>query len=845
MPGHALVLSAAVFGPMRHAPGRTLLAVVAIALGVALGLAIHLINRVAADEVSLAARSLFGQADLAIEGGADGFDEALYPQIAQLPGIDVASPVVQVEAKVIGARGALTVLGMDVFQSRRLQPAFATAPLDDVEEDTSLDDAQTSSAEPIFLSASAARSLGLQVGAPLRFQVGMQSLEFVVGGVLPQAVLEDRAAVLDIATAQWKFERLGRLSRLNLRLAPGTGIEQARTQIRDVLPPGARVVVPEEAADEAAGLSRAYRSNLTALALVALFTGGFFVYSTQALSALRRRREFALLHALGMTRGGQWWLALLTGALAGLAGSMLGVWLGVVLAQFGLQALGADLGAGFFHGAIPPLELRAGEAVAFGLLGTVVAVAGTVRPAWDAARIPTALALKATDVAGDEARTHGVLVAALLVLAVAILFLPPIAGLPLPGYVSIALLIIGTVIAMPLILRALLTHAPRLRSVPWEIAIAHLRGTARYATLSVSAIVVSFSLMVAMAIMVASFRHSLDAWTQRLLPADLYVRAGYVGQSSHFDPAAVTAIRSLDTVERMEVSRFAAATLPASGRTVTLIARDIDPEQAGRVLWLEDVTGDSLPAGSLRVWLSEAVADELQLPPGETFELRIGEHTVSAWIQGVWRDYEHSRGAIIMERNAYLGLTGDAAVNTLWLWLKPGAGEDAVQAQIRARLPTEIDIDLRVPAEVRRLSLQAFDRTFAITYVLELIAILIGLFGISAGTSAQVLARRREFGVLRHIGLTRAQIAATLAIEGAGLGALGVVAGLATGGLVSLILIHVVNRQSFHWSMDLFIPAGLIAGLSAALIAAAAVIAVVSGRQAMRGEAVAAVKEDW
>lgn len=840
MTANATVLNAAVFGPMRHAPGRTLLAVLAIALGVALGLAIHLINRVAADEISLAARSLFGQADLAVEGGPEGFDEAIYPQVARLPGVDVASPVVQVEAKVIGARSALTVLGMDIFQSRRLQPAFATTPGNDPEQDTN-----ASSAEPIFLSASAARSLGLQAGAPIRFQVGLQPLEFVVGGVLPDAALEERAAVLDIATTQWKFERLGRLSRLNLRLTSGTRIEQARAQISALLPPGVRVVAPQEAADEAASLSRAYRSNLTALALVALFTGGFFVYSTQSLSALRRRREFALLHALGVTRSGQWWLALLTGALIGLAGSMLGVLLGVVLARFGLQALGADLGAGFFRGAIPQPDLRGVEATVFCLLGTAVAVAGTLRPAWDASRTPTALALKAADVTSGETRTHGRLVAALLLLPVMILFLPPIAGLPLPGYVSIALLIIGTVIAMPLVLHALLTRAPLLRSVPWEIAIAHLRGTARYATLSVSAIVVSFSLMVAMAIMVASFRQSLDAWTQRLLPADLYVRAGYVGQSSHFDAASVAAIRELAVVERLEVSRFAEATLPGSGRIVTLIARDIDPAQAQRVLWLEQAASGSLPAGSVRVWLSEAVADELRLPAGTTFDLRVGGRNVAAWIQGVWRDYEHSRGAIIMERDAYLELTGDAAINTLWLWLQPGASEDAAQAQIRERLSAGVEVDMRVPAELRRLSLQAFDRTFAITYVLELIAILIGLFGISAGTSAQVLARRREFGVLRHIGLTRTQIAATLGIEGAGLGALGVVMGLVTGGLVSLILIYVVNRQSFHWSMDLFVPAGLIAGLSAALIAAAAAIAVVSGRQAMRGEAVAAVKEDW
>ena len=143
------------------------------------------------------------------------------------------------------------------------------------------------------------------------------------------------------------------------------------------------------------------------------------------------------------------------------------------------------------------------------------------------------------------------------------------------------------------------------------------------------------------------------------------------------------------------------------------------------------------------------------------------------------------------------------------------------------------------------MTLQVFDRTFAVTYVLELIAVVIGLFGISAGASAQVLARRGEFGALRYLGFTRTQIASMLAIEGVGLGLLGVIAGLITGAAISVILIYVVNRQSFHWSMDLFVPGGVLTILSLALVASSAAIAVFSGRQAMGGDAIKAVKEDW
>lgn len=814
-----------------------MLAVVAITLGVALGLAIHLINRVAADEVAIAARSLFGLADLAIEGTGAGFDEGLYPRAARVPGVRVASPVVQIEARIIGRRGALTLLGMDVFRSRQLQPAFALNTAESGET--------TVEGEPVFLSASAARELELEVGDVLRVQSGLRPQEFVVAGVLPQAALEDRAGIIDIASAQWRFDRLGLLSRINLKLAAGADQRAVRADLDRLLPANARIVTPGDAASDAARLSQAYRSNLTALALVALFTGGFFVYSTQSLATLRRRREFALLHALGVTRRQQLLMILGSGGLIGLGGALLGIAAGTALAQLGVERLGTDLGAGYFASGVRELELPLLDAAVFCALGALVAIAGSLQPALDAARVPTALALKAGDVAGHEVRSHVALVSSIFVLAAAILWLRPIAGLPLPGYVSIALLIVGTVIAMPSVLLMLLTHAPHLRSVPWEMAMSHLRGTARQATLSVSAIVVSFSLMVAMAIMVTSFRESLDHWMQRLLPADVYVRAGYVGQSSHMDSSAVARLNSIDGVERVAVSRFAEAGAGSKREPVTLIARDLGQADAGSVLWLEESTSAPVPQGQIPVWISQAVGDRFGLHSGQNLELHIGGRSVTAAVRGIWRDYEHTRGAIVMDRAAYVSLTGDAAINTVWLWLAPDASDLEVQRRIRETMPPGAAYEISTPRELRRLSLQAFDRAFAVTYILELIAIVIGLFGIAAGTSAQVLARRREFGVLRHIGLTRRQIAATLAIEGAGLGLVGVVAGLVTGGLVSLILVHVVNRQSFHWSMDLFVPAGALIALSLTLIASAALIAVVSGRQAMRGDVIAAVKEDW
>lgn len=833
----ATVWQAAVFGPMLRSPGRTLLSVIVIALGVALGLAVHVINRTAADEISRAARSLFGLADFAIEARAGGFDERLYPQVARVAGVAAVSPVVEIQAKLADRRGTLKVLGMDAFRARELQPSLVNlAP-------TLSGGALTIGEQALVLSASAARDLELAVGDTIDLLVGTRRERFRIAGVLPGAALEDRAALTDIAMAQWKFDALGKLQRLNVRLAPGADAARVRRQIATLLPRAARIVTPGDSTDDALRLSRAYRTNLTALALVALFTGGFLVYSTQTLAVLRRRRELALLHALGVTHREQFWHTVASAMLVGLTGAAAGVALGSMVARYALRLTGGDLGAGYLRAALSELRLAPLELATFVALGTLVAVAGAAYPAQQATRIATAAALKSGDAVYTPVRAYGSVALVLALVAGALTFVPPIDGLPLAGYASIALVVLATLTAVPSLLQRLLAPLPSFASVPIELALSYLRGSGRYATLSVAAIVVSFSLMVAMLIMVTSFRSSLDAWTQKILPADLYLRVGYIEQSAFLDATQLDELASLHGVRRVASTRFARLVVDSNQPPVTIVARELDPENIEREIWLRARSARSI-VDALPVWVSEAAADRYGWRAGMPIDLLLGAATVRAVVGGVWRDYEHPNGAILLQREHYVRLTGDTAINAMSFWLAPGVEIERVREQIRERLGT-IEYELRTPRELRRLSLQVFDRTFAVTYVLEIVAIVIGLFGIAAGMSAQVLARHSEFGVLRHLGLTRVQIGRMLAIEGAMLGALGVLVGLSSGGVVSLLLIYVVNRQSFHWSMDLFVPVPALAACSVTLLGAAALIAVISGRGAMGDDVVRTVKEDW
>jgi putative ABC transport system permease protein len=213
-------------------------------------------------------------------------------------------------------------------------------------------------------------------------------------------------------------------------------------------------------------------------------------------------------------------------------------------------------------------------------------------------------------------------------------------------------------------------------------------------------------------------------------------------------------------------------------------------------------------------------------------------------VTGIWRDYARQHGAIVIERATYAALSGDRRANDAALWLKPGASAAAVTQALRA-LPGGSLLEISGPGEIRKASLAIFDRSFAVTYALEAVAVIVGLFGLSSSVGAIVLARRREFGMLRHLGMTRAQIGAMLAAEGGLLAVLGVAVGLALGAAISLILIHVVNRQSFNWSMDLHPPYLLLAGLSFILIVLSSLTAYLSGREATGIGPVRAVKEDW
>ncbi len=877
----------------RHHPWRHGVALLAVALGVALAGSVQMINESALAEFSQALRSVNGQPD-AVLAATDpaGFDDVLYARLALDAQVALASPVLDIDSQGRAAprprpnpqdavasgpanpRVALRITGVDALKVAMIAPALLPRP------DPSLDPQHSNPLHPdaVFLNPAALSALGVKPGEPLALQsaTGWHSM-WVAGTVAAGGA---PLVVLDIASAQARFNRAHRLSRIDVRLLPGVNVSAWQrgfggpdlVRSDGALPANVRWAAADDNVQRVSNLSRAYRVNLSVLALVALLVGGFLVYSVVSLSVAQRTPSLALLGVLGLAARSRRTMVLMESAVVGSVGSLLGLAAGAGLAALALRLLGGDLGGGYFAGGAPTLVWPWGALAACGGLGLASAVVGAWWPARQAERLSPALALKGL----GGLNTGRVMVwpgLALLAAGVGLALLPPIAGLPLAAYAAVAALLAGGVALVPAGVQALIGGLlARLASPRHAIVLLALRRAQfarQTASATVAGVVASLALSVAITVMVASFRNAVIDWLDSALPADLYARtSGSVAAADQvfLPPGFVAKAALLPGVARVLTQRVVALPLRPQQPALVLLARHLGPDPAASLPLL----GPALPAvpGELGVFVSEPAAAiygwqvgaliALPLHKDSTASAALNQPSAEAEaeavnvnvnvrvrVRGVWRDYARQFGAIVMDATDYQHLSGDQRANDLVVWLAPGAAPAAVEAALQAAAGPDLPLEIASTASLRKLSLSIFDRSFAVTFYLQAVAITVGLVGVAASLSAQVLARRKEFGLLAHLGLTRRQVIALVGAEAAAWLTAGTLIGLLLGGAMAVVLVMVVNPQSFHWHMPLTVPVPRLAGLAGAVLAAGIATALWSARRAAGRSAVLAVKEDW
>ncbi len=845
-------------------PGRAAIAVLAIAIGVALALAITLVNRSALGEFASAIAQAEGQAQAQIRATGDSFDEMLYARFAGESRGVVASPVIDARFALAERPGtSLRVIGIDVFRAAQVTPNLVpsagrgeaggagSALFDD---------------DAIFLSNAALASLALAEGDRIELLVAGRRVALRIAGTVPGAAAGQSLAVVDIGTMQWRLGWLGRLTRIDLRFDPGVDVTRLQARWSEAIAPQAYWTTPDAGVERASTISRAYRVNLNVLALVAWFTGAFIVHSTLALAVARQHRELALLAVLGARDR---WLArhvLAQGLAVGTLGAILGVAGGIALAAVLLARSGGDLGGGYFAGARPSLAVDPLVTLAFALAGIGTGLAGSFAPARALRRLPAARSLRAGGIeeAVPAVDRRG---AALACFAFGglLLALPPAGEIPWSAYAAIAAWLVGAIAALPRIVGVVGALGARIvadaRAIPlgW-LAVQRLHGAPRSASAAMSAVVASVALAAAMAIMVTSFRDSVANWLDTVLPADAYGRVAGGVAAGPIDRALQRRIASTPGVQQAEFLRTVEWNLDARRPPVTVLVRPIDARDPSRRL---PIVGEwrTPPPGTIAIYVSEAMVDVYGFAPGSRIEraLPIGPaSTTSAtaphdaadrartpplFVAGVWRDYARQQGSVVVDPADWRALGGDDTANDVAVWFDDAVPRDQAWRALRAAVDAVAGFEWRSSAELRERSLRIFDRSFAVTYALEAIAIAVALFGVASTWAGEGLARRREFATLQHLGLARRQIAASFAIEALLQIALAIAWGTIVGLAIALVLIRRVNPQSFHWTMQLSWPGSLLAASALALLALGTLAAVLAALHAV-GDPVRTLAED-
>ncbi|MEX2264075.1 MAG: FtsX-like permease family protein [Bryobacteraceae bacterium] len=830
MIAYARLLRSFILRPLRRDTVRTLLTVLSLALGVGVVVAIDLAGDAAAGSFSSSLETLLGKVDLQITA-TGGVDERWMGELSGLPLNISLVPVVETLATVDGI-GEVELFGLDLVSG------VARENGTDLSGDP--DDA-------LVVSAALARRLGVDRGDRLRLTIGDTRREFPVVALVNAKDAEFLA--LDIAAAQKAVKRFGRIDRVDVLMTEGENLTAVEAAIGNLLPASYTVERPGTRREENQRMLRAFRTNLRVLSFISLVVGAFLIYNTIAVSVVRRRAEIGILRALGTGRQRILWLFLGEALLLGLAGSLLGVGLGRMLAEAAVALIAQTVNALYVSSRPAPIALDLYTALAGIFAGVGVALASAWAPAREATQVfpSEAMGRGAHESAARLAWKRKLLAAVLLALAaVAAAQAGPIGGRPLLGYASALLSVASAALAAPALVLAISrftrTAARKLAGVEGLLAVRGWTASLPRTSINVAALATAIAMMASVAIMVSSFRETVLVWLDYQLRADLYVRPA--GRSGTLAPEVIPQIASTRGVEAVDV--FHATEFRFRGERATLGAGDLEiVRRYGRLLFLEGDRDHILSSlrGQDRAIISEPFANRHAIATGDRITLPLGARNVEVTVAGVYYEYSSERGFVILDRSTLLRYLPAQPPTNLAIYLNPEADATAVKREIQRKTAGKRIVVAENQA-LRRNAVRIFDRTFAITYALEGVAIVVAVLGAASSLLALAIDRRRELAVLRFLGASAEQIRRMVLLEAGLLGLAANLLGLALGFALSLLLIYVVNKQSFGWTIQFHAPPGLLLGALGAVCLATVLAGLYPARVASRMPAIEAVHED-
>ncbi|MDE3198668.1 MAG: ABC transporter permease, partial [Acidobacteriota bacterium] len=785
IPVRALILR-----PLRSDLVRTGLTVLSIALGVAVVIAIELAGEAATGSFQSSLTTLVGKVDYEVTANG-GVDETYIGRLARLP-MDAHFASVIEEPAVIEGAGSTTVYGVD---------------------------APTLEGEAAVSSELAHRMKWVK---GQKIELGGRAFRKTFTIQTVAAGQNTDWVGLDIADAQQLLGMEGRLDRIEAVLGPRENPDAAERLIRATVPSTYEVQTPGARSDENRRMLRAFRWNLRILSYISLLVGAFLIYNTIAIAVVRRRTEIGILRALGTSRSAIMAMFLGEALMLGLAGSALGVALGRILAGGIVGMLSDTVNALFTTSAPGEIVLEPWTVAAAIVTGTGVALISAFIPAREASQVAPSEAMRKAAREHDKqirARRDLLLAAICALAAWALCQLGPVDGRPVFGYIATLFAVAAAALVSPAFIvgAVSLCRAPlkRIAGAAGLVAGRSLIASLARTSVVVTALATAISMMVSVGIMVGSFRETVQVWLESQLRADIYMRGAgpaTAGIYPPIDPQVPALVQAAPGAADVDI--FHAFTFQFEGTQATFGAGIMDIVRRRRSLRF--LSGDantilsSLP-GRDRAIVSEPFANKHRVRRGQILAVPLGARTVNLTVAGIYYDYANDRGFVLVDRATLLRYLPNQPPTNIAVYAKPGYSRPKLQSDLESRLK---DFALVIaPNDVlRRGAIEVFDRTFAVTYALEAVALAVAMLGAANSLLALVLDRRREIGLIRYLGAAGQQVRSMILSEAALLGLLAGSLGLALGTGLSLVLIYVVNKQSFGWTIQFHPPALLLGG---------------------------------
>ncbi len=799
--------------PFFREPLRTALIVLAVALGVAVVLAIELAGTAAAGSFRSSIETLTGNADLEVTA-IGGVPDEVVGRIATLPYAIQVHPRIEDYAVVPATGHTVPLIGLDLITDH-------PEDLDSV--DHSFDSGKALRDATRQDSVWVSEHLGAKAGDKLRLQINDHASEYTVRGVLKDSGDSGSLVIMDIATAQRVLQRPSRIDRILLKVPATVSVEEWERRIRPALPAGVELRREGAQTDENRRMLSAFRWNLRILSYVALVVGAFLIFNTISVSVVRRRAEIGIVRALGASRSGVLTAFLGEAMCFGAAGGLLGIVFGRLLATGAVRLLGATVQNLYVTSRPGAIELTSGV-VALGLfIGVGMSLASAASPAREASLVSPieAMARGEREYAARVQKFRDLRIALVLAVIGAVASqAPAIEGKPFFGYAAALVMIAASAFAVPALVSGLTAVSSgllrRILGVEAMLASRSLASSLRRTSVLVGALSTAIAMTTSVGIMVGSFRQTVQVWMDDQLKADLFLRPAGDPASDRYptlDPSVADQIAALPGVAG--VDRFRGYDISYQGLPATLGSADTrGSHDLAKIHFLSgrpsSVVDEELRGGDNAV-VSEPFANKRHVRAGDTIALPLGGARVSFHVVDVFSDYGSEKGFIIVERSTLLRYLPDPAPSSIAVYVASGANVDDVRAEVE-KVVAGRSVLMFTNRSLRAEAIQIFDRTFAITYALELVAIIVAIIGIAGALLALVIDRRRELGLLRFLGATVSQIRKLILVEAGLIGLLANVAGLALGVVLSLLLIFVINKQSFGWTIQFHWPTAVLLG---------------------------------